>query len=153
MYEIQVMYPKEYQIAQRGLSLIKERLNVELPESEIGFIALHIHSARVNQDVSESLKRTRLIKDITDKIRELLHVDMDKKSMEMSRLISHLRYSIDRIEAGKPLENVLLPSVKRQLKREFKIAQRICEYISEKLGKEVPEEEVGYLALHIRRLI
>lgn len=153
MYEIQAMYPREYEIARSAINLIKEKLHVALPESEIGFIALHIHSARVNQDVSESLKRTRLIKDITDMIRQTLHVDLDKKSMEMSRLISHLRYSIDRIESGKPLENVLLPSVKRQLKKEFKIAQRICDFISEKLGKEVPEDEVGYLALHIRRLI
>ena len=60
--EIQTLYPSEYNIAEKGSKLIKEKLNVALPESEIGFITLHIHSARVNVEVSQSLSILELLK-------------------------------------------------------------------------------------------
>ena len=46
IYEIQALYPNEYQVARKAQELIKDRLGIVISESEIGFIALHIHSAR-----------------------------------------------------------------------------------------------------------
>ena len=72
--EIQTLYPNEYIIAEKGSKLIKEKLNVALPESEIGFITLHIHSARVNEEVSQSLKYTRIVKEVMEYIQEILGI-------------------------------------------------------------------------------
>ena len=110
--EIQTLYPNEYSIAEKGTKLIKEKLNVAFPESEIGFITLHIHSARVNQEVSQSLKYTRIVKEVMEYIQEILGIKINQKSMEYARLVSHLRYALDRIENDKVLKNVMLESVK-----------------------------------------
>lgn len=152
LFEIQTMYPKEYSIADRAIRMIGERLGLNLPESEIGFIALHIHSARENQSVGQSLKSAMLVKEIVDYIQNEIGVSISGNSLDYTRLISHLKYSIHRIESGKALVNVLLPSVKRQLKDEYKISKKICKYIAEKLDKKIPEDEVGYIAMHINRL-
>lgn len=153
LYDIKTMYPKEYDISEKALKMINDKLKVRLSESEIGFIALHIYSARVNETVSQSLKYTRIVKEVVQYIEVLLGIDISEKSLEYSRLISHLRYAIERIDKEKVLENILLPSVKKKLKKEFKIAKKVCDFITEKLGKEVPEDEVGYITLHINRLL
>lgn len=152
LLEIQTMYPVEYSIAQAGVELLDKRLKIRLPESEIGFISLHIYSARVNQSVSNSLKYTRLVKETVDFIQNELGISINEKSLEYARLISHLRYALYRIDNEKVFENILLPSVRRQLKAEFKISKKVCKFIEEKLGKQVPEDEVGYIAVHLGRL-
>ena len=151
--EIQTLYPDEYNIAEKGVKLIKDKLNVALPESEIGFITLHIYSARVNEEVSQSLKYTRIVKEVMEYIQEILGIKTNQKSMEYARLVSHLRYALDRIENDKVLKNVMLDSVKITLSEEFEISKKVCKFISEKLSKEVCEDEVGYISLHIHRLM
>lgn len=150
--EIQTLYPDEYSIAEKGTKLIKEKLNVDFQESEIGFITLHIHSARVNEEVSQSLKYTRIVKEVMEYIQEILGTKANQKSMEYARLVSHLRYALDRIENDKVLKNVMLESVKSAMSEEFEISKKVCKFISEKLSKEVCEDEVGYISLHIYRL-
>ena len=150
--EIQTLYPNEYSIAEKGTKLIKEKLNVAFPESEIGFITLHIHSARVNQEVSQSLKYTRIVKEVMEYIQDILGIKINQKSMEYARLVSHLRYALDRIENDKVLKNVILESVKTAMSEEFEISKNVCEFISEKLSKEVCEDEASYITMHINRL-
>ncbi|MCB2293745.1 PRD domain-containing protein [Clostridium algoriphilum] len=150
--EIQTLYPNEYNIAEKASKLIKEKLNVLFPESEIGFITLHIHSSRVNEEVSQSLKYTRIVKEVMEYIQELLGIKTNQKSMEYARLVSHLRYALDRIESDKVMKNVILESVKTQMSEEFEISKKVCKFISKKLLKEVCEDEVGYISMHIHRL-
>jgi len=150
--EIQTLYPNEYSIAVKGSKLIKEKLNVLFPESEIGFITLHIHSARVNEEVSQSLKYTRIVKEVMEYIQKILGIKTNQKSMEYARLVSHLRYALDRIENDKVLKNVMLEFVKTQMSEEFEISKKVCKFISEKLSREVCEDEVGYISMHIHRL-
>ncbi len=152
LFEIQTMYAKEYAIAQRAVDMVNERLSLQLPESEVGFIALHIHSASINQPVGQSLQEAMFVKEIVDYIQNEINVSISQNSLDYIRLISHLKYSLNRIKNGKALNNVLLATVKRKLKEEYKIARKICSYISEKLNKKVPEDEVGYIAIHINRL-
>lgn len=153
LYEIKTLYPTEYSIGEKTLDLIKEKLKVQLPESEIGFIALHIYSARVNVSVADSLRNAKVVKEVVEFISRRLNISIDEKSLEYSRLVSHLRYATYRIENNKNLENMFLPSVKKQLKKEFEISKEVCNFISEKLNKEVPEDEIGYIAVHIHRLL
>ena len=123
-----------------------------MPESEIGFITLHIHSARINEEVSQSLRYTRLVKEVMEYIQEILGIKNNQKSMEYASLVSHLRNALDRIENDNVLKNVMLESVKTVMSEEFEISKKVCEFISERLSKEVCEDEVGYITMHIHRL-
>ena len=85
-------------------------------------------------------------------IQEILGINTNQKSMEYARLVSHLRYALDRIENGKVLKNIMLESVKTTMSEEFEISKKVCKFISQKLSKEVCEDEIGYISLHIYRL-
>ena len=66
IYEIQALYPDEFQIGEMAQGIIKDRLGVIVSESEIGFIALHIHSARVSKQVIDTIKDTKFLKALVD---------------------------------------------------------------------------------------
>ena len=150
--EIQTLYPDEYMIAEKGTILIKEKFNISLHDSEIGFITLHIRSARVNGEVAQNLKYARIIKEVIDYVQEILGTKKNQKLVEYARLVSHLRYALDRIENDKIPKNVMLESIKTSMSEEFKISEKVCKFISQKLSKEICEDEVGYITMHIYRL-
>ena len=59
--EIKALYPKEYKLASRAAIMIEEKFKVYIPQGEKGFIAMHIHSAMVNRELSKTVKNTSMI--------------------------------------------------------------------------------------------
>ncbi|ADD01749.1 transcriptional antiterminator, BglG [Thermoanaerobacter italicus Ab9] len=151
--EIKALYKDDYNIALKALELINQRLNISLPEDEAGFIALHLHAALENAGLSNTLKNTRLISQLVSIIENQLGKHIDRDSIDYLRLVTHLRFAIDRLEKNTPIANELLASIKKKFKRAYKIAMQVSKVIENTLGKRVPEEEVGYIAIHIQRLI
>ncbi|MCS3916752.1 transcriptional antiterminator [Caldanaerobacter subterraneus subsp. tengcongensis MB4] len=60
---------------------------------------------------------------------------------------------MDRVAKGIEVANELLPTIKRKFKKAYRIAEEVANEIEKELGKKVPEEEKGYLAIHIQRLL
>lgn len=152
IYEIRALYPEEFKAGLMAAEIIKDRLNVEISESEIGFITLHFHSARQNKKVNETLKDTRLLKGIINLIEAELAVIIDNRDLIYTRLINHLRVTIQRLDEKKYIENPLLDSIKEQFKTSFNISKKIGEYIERERNINVTDDELGYLALHIERI-
>ena len=61
LLETKGLYPNEYKIAAEVTEMVNKNLTVALPEGEIGFIALHIHSALVNKNVRDFAIHSDLI--------------------------------------------------------------------------------------------
>lgn len=62
--EIKILYPKEFQIGLYAKALIQGKLGIEIPEDEVGYIALHIHTVKINAgEMSETLDITAMIRD------------------------------------------------------------------------------------------
>ncbi len=63
--EIKRFYNHEYLIGKEALSIIKNRLAIELPEDEAGFIALHIVNAELDMaQVSQVSEMAKIIQHI-----------------------------------------------------------------------------------------
>ncbi|AGB19879.1 glucose PTS transporter transcription antiterminator GlcT [Thermoanaerobacterium thermosaccharolyticum] len=151
--EISALYKDDYKIALRAIDLINDRLNIRLPEDEAGFIALHLHAAFENSGVSVTMKNTRLVSELVKNIEDMIGRKIETDSIDYLRLITHLKFAIDRIERGMPISNELLVPIKRKFKKAYKIATNVAKLIGNSLDKDVPEDEIGYLAIHIQRLI
>lgn len=151
--EIKALYKDDYNIALKALELINQRLNISLPEDEAGFIALHLHAALENAGLSNTLKNTRLVSQLVLTIENHIGKHIDRDSIDYLRLVTHLRFAIDRLEKNAPVSNELLASIKKKFKRAYNIAMQVSKVIENTLEKEVPEEEIGYIAIHIQRLI
>lgn len=151
--EIKALYKDDYNIALKALELINQRLNISLPEDEAGFIALHLHAALENAGLSNTVKNTRLVSQLVSTIEKHLGKYIDRDSIDYIRLVTHLRFAIDRVEKNAPVTNELLVSIKKKFKKAYNIAMQVSKIIEDTLQKKVPEEETGYIAIHIQRLI
>jgi beta-glucoside operon transcriptional antiterminator len=64
-------------------------------------------------------------------------------------LPDHLHTAIERAKKGIVVKNVLLWDIKRFFPDEFKIGKRTIEKIAEHYGVDLPEDEAGFIALHL----
>lgn len=64
-------------------------------------------------------------------------------------LTDHINFAIERYKTGFPIENALLWEIKRFYNHEFLIGKEALSMIHQKLGYELPEDEAGFIALHI----
>lgn len=152
IYEIQALYPEEFQVGKMAREIIKDRLGVIVSESEVGFIALHIHSARVSKQVIDTIKDTKFLKALVNIIEKELSTKLDNSGLVYSRLINHLRASISRMENKKYIENPLLDIIKEKFTKSYDIAEKIGVYINKEKNIYVTDDELGYMALHIERI-
>ena len=75
-----------------------------------------------------------------------------ESDLTYSRLIHHLRGSLERVEKGQTVKNPLLDTLRKEFKDSFKIAGKVKVFIEEELDVIVPEDELGYMAIHIDRI-
>lgn len=150
--ELIALYPEEYNIAKIALTMINERFSVNLPEDEIGFICLHIRASIAQQDLGTSITYTKKIGEIMELISKLLKKDFDKNSLDYARTITHINFMIQRLIDKKPIKNYLLDSIKKELFHEYDIAIKVAMKIEGLFSIKVTEDEIGYIALHLKRL-
>lgn len=64
-------------------------------------------------------------------------------------LTDHLNYAIERAKEGLDFDNKFLPETKRYYNSEFQVGMDAIELIKEKTGIDLPEDEAGFIAIHI----
>lgn len=78
-------------------------------------------------------------------------ISLNKKLNESVHylLMDHLNFAIERIGKGIIIPNTMLWEIKHYYSHEFRIGQEALEIIRRHIGVELPEEEAGFIALHI----
>ncbi|WP_434511886.1 sigma 54-interacting transcriptional regulator [Desulfitobacterium sp. AusDCA] len=67
-------------------------------------------------------------------------------------LATHLNASIERIKGGKQIINPQLQNVKESYAKEFEVAREMASFTKSSLGVDLPEEEIGIIAMYLRTL-
>jgi transcriptional antiterminator len=154
LMETKALYPFEYEVARDVVALLNEETKVELPEGEIGFIALHIHSAMMNKDLSQVNRHSQLIGILTSTIEDTLQVDIDKESVHYMRLVRHLRYTIERVlrqeRVQEPEKIALL--LKEEYPLCYNLSWKLIKIMQQTLKKPVDDAEAVYLTMHLQRI-
>jgi transcriptional antiterminator len=149
--EIKALYPKEYSLAEKVAETIQNETKVNMPEGEIGFITLHIHSARNCGKLSNTIKSTHLINLVVEYIEEQTKVKIDKTSLDYARFLTHLRFAIKRILLNVEIKNDFIKEIKSKYRLSYKIAKGVSKILVKQLQRNVDEDEIAYLAMHIER--
>lgn len=152
LQEMKVLFVNEYNLAEQALELINERLNVNLPKDEIGFITLHIRASINSTEVGQTFDYTRKIGEIMQLISKLLKKKFVKNSLEYARTVTHINFMVERIKNNKPIKNYLLENIKKEMYNEYDIGIKVAIKMEQLFSISVPEDEIGYIALHLRRL-
>lgn len=149
--EVETLYSKEFDLAEKAAKKIEKATNVNIPFGEIGFIALHIHSARNNGKLSNTIKYSYLSSTIVEHVEDSLDIYIDRRSLDYARFLTHIRFAIERIMNKKTIKNDLIKVIKKKYKKSYKVAEEIGKILEDNLDVKVVEDEVAYLAMHIER--
>ena len=156
---IMCYYPTEYRLGQYCLRLIREQTQVDLSESEAAFIALHIVNAELNTNMSDMYEITRMIEGTLAVVEYYYQKTYDRESLDFSRFVVHLRYFAQRLFQGQAIpdgsgENDALfrQMIARSCKQHYRCAQCVGDYVRNTYHKELTEEELIYLTIHLKRI-
>lgn len=149
--DIRVIFYKEYKVAQCIEEMLWEQLHVKIEEHEIGYIALHIHSAIKDEKVSQAMQIARAVRECITLVEQQTGKQIDVMSLAYNRLMNHVRYMVARALSGERLKLNMNDYMEVKFPKSFQIAAVICEEIGRGLKIRLEEAEVGYLAMHIER--
>ncbi|AVK47290.1 transcription antiterminator LicT [Clostridium sp. MF28] len=155
IWEIKKFYPKEFSVGLKALDFIEDEVAKRLPEDEAGNIALHLINAQMNNSnnkVEDIAHQTKMIQDILNIIKYTYNIQLDEKSLNYERFVTHLRFFFQRLNRNEKIETEEDDFLLRQVKVKYKKAYECMLKIQSYLEKELSEEEQLYLTIHIQRV-
>lgn len=158
IWDIKRFYPDEYNIGQKGIELIKEKFDIELPDDEAGFIALHIVNAtEEGGSIEDVVEISTIMHEITNIVKYEFKKDFDENSVYFYRFTTHLKFFAKRVVDGKLYEDgveaELYELIKKKYKNSYNCVEKIGKFIHDRYDYEISDEEKMYLTIHIERVI
>lgn len=150
--DIRVLFHAEFKVAEAARDIIGTRLNVNLTDDEIGYIALHIHSSIMDQAVSQAMQMAEAVRECVTMVEKETGKHINTQSLSYNRLLNHIRYMIARTLNGEVIKLDMNDYINASAANSFQVATKICGELSKSLGKEIHNAEIGYLAMHIERV-
>lgn len=151
--DIQVLFHMEYKVAEQIVPFLAENSDVSMSESELGYIALHIHSAIAEQNVASSMQVARCVRECINLIEKEIHQIIPITTLSYNRLMNHVRYMVLRAEQGEEIKLNMNDYMELRFKKSYAIATYVCEEMGKILHTKLHEHELGYLSMHIQRCI
>ena len=157
LWDIRRFYPIEYKVAMEALGLIYEQFDLQLPEDEAGFIALHFVNAEDLEENQDSYQVTKIMQEISNIVRYYFQIEFDEESVYYYRFVSHLKFFAQRLTSNKlhsdKYEEGLLDVVKIRFQSAFRCVEKISEHIERNYQYMLTDEEKLYLTIHIHRVV
>ena len=150
--DIKILFYQEYKAAEIVRDLLKENLDLDISDDEIGYVAMHIHSATSQDKLSQTLETAHAVRNCITKIEEITGKTISIDSLSYNRMMNHIRYMVARIQKHEPLKISMNDYVSNAFPESFGIAATICHELSKSLGAPTDDMEIGYLAMHIERV-
>lgn len=149
---------REYKVAVMMAKEIEAKYNIRLGMQEVYYLFLYIASAKY---MKSSIKKVKFKLDKVDKLcisiaKEIISItervygqNFKEDNDFYEGLLIHLRPTIYRLMLGITFGNPLLKEIKDNYPKAYGIAYASNEVFEKFLGKPIPEEEIGYIAIHI----
>lgn len=150
--DIKVLFYSEFKVAETLKTILRERLQIEIDDHEVGYVALHIHSAIGDEKVSVAMQTARAVRECIDMIEKATGKPIDVLSLSYNRLMHHMKYMVARASTGEKLNLDMNEYMLDQYPQAYKVATDICKNLEGCIGHNLDETETGYLAMHIQRV-
>lgn len=155
LYE-QMAKDEDFQLAELIVDKLEEEFDVQIPNIERAYVCLHIKGAKhqsIEWNGQKSVAMER--KELLDLINEMINVFCPEQaylykqdSEFIQGLLAHLQPTFIRLMYDMRISNPVLDDIKASYPDIFEQCRNSAKVIERWTGKQVPEEEVGYLAIH-----
>ena len=155
LWEIKKFYPKEFQIGLYALSVIKKRLEIELPEDEAGFITFHIINAQLNGTMPNIVNMTKIMREILNIVKYHFRIEYDEDCLSYQRFVTHLKFFAQRILSKgtqTQQDSSLYEIVRQKYDQAYLCTKQIDLHLIQQYQHPLTDDESLYLTIHIERL-
>lgn len=142
-----------YDIAKKIVLEIEREFDIRMPESEIGYIVIHLASKKIvdfNNDKNIVIddRVSRIITNMLDHVYNSYKIDFrDDLELRMALALHLVPFEV-RAKYDMTLKNPLIKEIKTRFTLAYSIGVSACEILREYYNKEIQEDEIGYFALH-----
>lgn len=158
--DVAFVYPRETDVARRGLDIMERHTGIRLPKSEVSNIALHLVNAESTgaydpQNMALIMKSAAAIERTINIIEDDLQIKIDRASYGYVRFVTHLRYLIKRLEAADEFETQnagVFEHLAESFPAAFRCAKRVSDYLAGVCDRACSDEEIVYLMMYLNRL-
>lgn len=145
----------EYSVAEEIAQGLSEQLDVEIPIDEIGFITMHLLSAKIwfsDDDTMLYDKKSgirELVKNMIVLVEQELGTSLKESEELYEDLVQHILPAINRLSMNVHIKNAQLQTIKENYKEIFDATAKACDLLKEFTSvEEIPETEIAFIAMH-----
>lgn len=148
----------DYGLARQITLSLEEEFKVEIPEIESAYICLHIKGSKVQRteiddrsrhEIEESRELWDVVNEMIDAYdSSLAYLLKQDEEFVVRGLIAHLKPTLVRLANGMKIQNPLLDQIKADYSAIFERCRSVAAVVERRYGYEVPEPEIGFLAIH-----
>lgn len=137
--------------AEEILKHVTEQTGIEFPESEICYLAAHLHAKSISFCVSSSRDHETItaVHSFLKNIDSRFGTEFDKDTDLINRLVIHMIPLRTRLYYGFQTKNVLMDIIYKDYLFEFLLARDSAGVLEKVFGVKLSEDEIGYIALNI----
>ena len=150
--DIKTLFSSEFKVALKLKEDLEKNKRINVPDDEIGYVALHIHSALEKESVAVSMQMAAAVRECVSLIEEQRDIHIDVSSLSYNRLMNHVKFMVARVLKKESLKVNMNDYVEHNFPRSYELARIVCDNLSKALHVQLEEIEIGYLALHIERV-
>lgn len=154
--EVRSLYASEYAKGKALVDAMNTYLGGALPDCEAVALALHLVNAGFSTgDLSATYTMTGVIQQMLTVIEGYYGINLDQRSVNVARFITHLRYLFVRIHQHEQLDDEpepIVESIKTSYPKASDCANKLAIIIKMRLNASLSQAEIAYLTLHIARV-
>lgn len=155
--DIRKFYPREYAVARKAVTWIKEDTGIDLGEDEAAFIAMHITASELEGSACSQLQNiTDLISSILQIIRLHFKIQFHEYSVSYQRFITHLKFFSARIFDRTPYQDTMQEIYQvlvSQNEHAYSGVKKVADLIKRQYDYTLSMDEQLYLLIHLKRIL
>lgn len=152
-HELKTLFDNEWLLAEKAINFINSSLSINLNDDEVAFVTMHINGILNKTSPIDGGKNAIIIKNAINFLEDNLNIKIDKNSIYYNRLAIHVKLALTRAIRGTFESNPLLDNIKEKLHSSYNLGKLLASYLLENYEINLTDEEIGFIALHIDRLL
>ncbi|SMQ86665.1 mannitol operon transcriptional antiterminator [Bacillus sp. OV166] len=144
-----------YSLAERIVERLETVLSISIPKIEVNYIVLHLAGTRLSTGKEminyekEEFTWIELTQSFIRAMEYYLEESFEGDELLLEGLVSHFAPAFTRLKHGLQIHNPMLEKIKEKYPEIFSACKKSCELLTNKTGCRIPNDEIGYLAMHI----
>lgn len=134
--------------------LMETEFDIEIPEVETAFIAMHLEGSKLNSPQNVNLKQQDArLQEIADAFiagySPAIQLQLREDEQFLQGLLTHLEPALIRMQNHLPIYNPLLPQLKEQYGALFEATRKAADALQNQYPFQISDEEAGFITMHV----